>query len=117
MDDSDLLSLSDALSGMDREQLGLYTDIWKPDLMSNDVNRRVDSGPPLDSDSEEAMEELADGNESWSSGSPRGARMETLHNMRHVFEPSDTLSSLLSLLDAKKVRSISKRTSIPLKTW
>ncbi len=49
------------------------------------------------------MEELGVGNEGW-----RGSK--------RVLE-SDTLSSLLSLLNAKKVRSISKRLFILLKAW
>ena len=40
--------------------------------------------------------------------------METSYNMRHVLE-SDALSSLLSILNTKKVRSISKHMFTPLK--
>ncbi len=64
-------------------------------------------------DSEEAKEELTDGN---SNSSSRGVRTETSYNGRHVLE-SDTLSSLLSILNAKKVRSIFKCMFILLKTW
>ncbi|KAF8325732.1 kinase-like domain-containing protein [Amanita rubescens] len=65
--------------------------------------RQVGEGLLDDSDSDsEAMEELGDGNETqWDSGSPRGpVRMETSYNMQHVLE-SDTLPSLLSILNAK----------------
>jgi hypothetical protein len=92
----------------------------KEDLIFDGVNWRAGGQVRSldDSDSgSEAMEELGDGNESWNSSSPRGpVGMETSYNMQHILE-SDTLSLLLSILNAKKVRSIFKRLLTLLKTW
>lgn len=87
----------------------------KEDLVLDNINQKADLPrrvvsviPEGASELEEAMEELGYGNEGWSGISPIGVKMKTSYNTSTRFE-SDTLSSLLSILNAKEVRSISKR--------
>jgi hypothetical protein len=94
----------------------------KEDLVLDNINQQADSPRRVVSvipegalELGEATEELGDGNVVWRGFFSSAVKMETLYNMRMGFE-SDSLSSLLSILDAKKVRSLSKRAFTLLKT-